>query len=91
MDGPVPGNPDGKCAVVAEAQAESITNPRTVIGTGTPASCTGDAFVAAVAAGGVITFNCGDAPTTITLTKSANVFNDKGPVVIDGGGRSHPS
>ncbi len=86
--GPAAGNPDGRCAVPAEAQAESIANPRTVVGTGTPASCTGDAFVAAVALGGVITFNCGPEPVTITLTTTAKVFNDTGPkVVIDGGGK----
>jgi hypothetical protein len=86
-DGPPAGNPDGKSAVPPEAQAESIANPKTVIGDGTPASCTADKFVAAVAAGGVITFDCGSAPVKITLTATANVFNNTGPVVIDGGGK----
>jgi hypothetical protein len=86
-DGPAAGNPNGKCVVPAEAQAESIANPRTVVGTGTPASCTAEAFTAAVALGGVITFDCGAAPATITLTATAKVFNDTGPVVIDGGGK----
>src|SRR5262249_46667094 len=86
-DGPPAGNPSGGCTVPAEAQAESIASPKTVVGTGTPESCTSDAFVAAVAAGGVITFNCGAAPAKITLTKTANVFNNTGPVVIDGGGK----
>jgi hypothetical protein len=55
---------------------------------GTADSCTADAFIAAVAAGGIITFNCGPDPKTITLTKPAKVFNDKGPkIVIDGGGK----
>jgi hypothetical protein len=68
--------------------AEDASKPTTVVGTGTPASCTADAFVAAVAAGGIITFNCGPDLATITLTKPAKVFNDKGPkVVIDGGGK----
>lgn len=85
---PAAGNPDGKCAIPAEAQAEDVSKPTTVVGTGTPASCTGDAFVAAVAKGGVITFDCGPDPVTITLTKTAKVFNDKGPkIVIDGGGK----
>jgi hypothetical protein len=84
---PPAGNPSGKCAVPAEAQAESIANPRTVVGTGTPASCTSDGFIAAVAKGGVITFDCGAVPTTITLAATAKVFNDTGPVVIDGGGK----
>jgi hypothetical protein len=88
QNGPAAGNPDGMCAVPTEAQAEDIANPRTVVGTGTPASCTGEAFVAAVALGGVITFNCGPDPVTITLTATAKVFNDTGPrIVIDGGGK----
>ena len=86
--GPAAGNPAGMCAVPAEAQAEDTTNPRTVVGSGTPASCTGDAFVAAVAKGGVITFNCGPDPVTITLTATAKIVNNTGPkIVIDGGGK----
>src|SRR5207248_3350258 len=57
--GPPAGNPDGHCVVPPEAQAESVATPTTVVGTGTPASCTSDAFVAAVAKGGVVTFDCG--------------------------------
>ena len=83
-----PGNPDGKCPIPADAQLEDVSSPTTVVGTGTPESCTPDAFIAAVAAGGIITFNCGPDPATITLTKPAKVFNDKGPkIVIDGGGK----
>ena len=83
-----PGNPDGHCAVPADAQLEDVSSPTTVVGTGTSVSCTADAFVAAVAKGGVITFNCGPDPVTITLTSPAKVFNDKGPkIVIDGGGK----
>jgi hypothetical protein len=55
---------------------------------GSPASCTGDAFVAAVAQGGIITFDCGPDPVTITLDRTARIFNDTGPkIVIDGGGK----
>ncbi len=86
-EGPPPGNPDGTCAVPAEAAAENVSTPTTVVGKGTPESCTADAFVAAVANGGVVTFDCGASPTTITLTKSAVVRNDKPGVVIDGGGK----
>jgi hypothetical protein len=83
-----PGNPDGQCPIPAEAQLEDVSSPTTVVGTGTPESCTADAFIAAVAASGIITFNCGPDPATITLTKPAKVFNDKGPkIVIDGGGK----
>ena len=78
----------GGYAVPAEAQAESVASPRTVVGNGTAASCTSDAFVAAVAAGGVITFNCGTAPVTITLNETAKIVNNTGPkIVIDGGGK----
>lgn len=78
----------GGCAVPVEAQAEDVSSPRTVVGTGTPESCTGAAFVSAVARGGVITFNCGSAPVTITLDETARIVNDTGPrIVIDGGGK----
>lgn len=87
--GPPAGNPnpEATCDVPAEAGLEDVSSPRTVVGTGTPESCTGDAFVEAVAAGGVITFDCGPDPVTITLDRTAKVFNDTGPdIVIDGGG-----
>ncbi len=85
-DGPAAGNPDGHCDVPAEAAAEDVSSPTTVVGTGTPESCTSSAFVAAVAKGGVVTFDCGPDPVTITLDQTAKVFNDKGPkIVIDGG------
>jgi hypothetical protein len=87
-DGPPAGNPDGKCDVPADAQLDDVSSPRTVVGTGTADSCTGDKLVAAVAKGGVITFNCGADPVTITLTETAKVVNDTGPkIVIDGGGK----
>lgn len=81
------GNPDGTCTLPTAARPESIANPTTVIGNGTPASCTSAAFVAAVAKGGVITFNCGPDPVTLTLTQTAKVFNDRPDVVIDGGSK----
>lgn len=86
-DGPPAGNPDGSCTVPALAGLADSSNPTTVVGTGTPESCTGDAFIAAVAGGGVITFACGPDPMTITVDRPAKVFNDTGPeIVIDGGG-----
>lgn len=87
-DGPPAGNPDGHCDVPAEAALEDVSNPTTVVGDGTKESCTSKAFVDAVANGGVITFDCGPDPVTITLDETAKVHNDKGPkVVIDGGGK----
>ena len=88
QDGPPAGYPDGNAVIPAEGQAEDVSSPTTVIGTGTPTNCTGDAFVAAVANGGIITFNCGPDPVTIVLTSTAKVFNDKGTkLVIDGGNK----
>lgn len=85
---PMPGNPDGKCAIPTDAQAELTTTPTNIIGTGTPESCTSDAVVSAVAKGGIITFNCGPNPVTITMTQTAKIFNDRGPkIVLDGGGK----
>ena len=82
------GNANGGAPVPAAAAAEDISHPTTVIGTGTAASCTGDAFVAAVAKGGVITFDCGADPATIVLTTTAKVKNDTAPkLVIDGGNK----
>jgi hypothetical protein len=87
-DGIPAGNPDGTCSVPAEAQAEDTSHPDHVVGDGTPESCTGEAVVAAVAQGGIITFDCGPDPKTIVLGQTAKVFNDKGPkIVIDGGGK----
>ncbi len=84
--GPPAGYADGGCAVPAEAQPEDSSSPDHVVGDGTPASCTGQAFIDAVAMGGVITFDCGPDPVTITLDQTAKVFNDASPdIVIDGG------
>ena len=84
---PSPGNPDGGAAVPAEAGPEDTSAPTRVIGDGTPANCTSEAVVAAVAAGGIITFSCGPAPVTITMTATAKVVNARPKIVLDGGGR----
>jgi hypothetical protein len=81
------GNPNGTATVPAEARAVDTSKPTRTIGTGTPASCTSAAVVKAVAAGGVITFNCGPAPVTIKMAATAKVRNANGPkIVLDGGG-----
>jgi hypothetical protein len=86
--GPVAaGNPDGHATVPAAGQAVAATHPDHVIGDGTPASCTSAAVVAAVAAGGVITFSCGPSPVTITTTATATVGTGSHLVVLDGGGK----
>lgn len=82
------GNPNGHATVPTEARAVDTSKPTRTIGTGTPASCTSAAVVKAVAAGGVITFNCGPAPVTIKMAATAKVRNANGPkIVLDGGGR----
>jgi len=86
--GPPAGNPNGKAAIPAEARAVDTSKPTRTIGNGSAASCTSEAVVSAVAAGGIITFNCGPDPITITMKATAKVRNDHGPkVVLDGGGR----
>lgn len=86
--GPPAGNPDGDCDVPAGGAIEDVSSPTSVVGTGSPESCTSDAVVEAVAGGGVITFDCGPDPVTIKLDRTAKIQNDKGPkIVIDGGGK----
>ena len=45
-----------------------------VVGIGTPGSCTEPALAAAIPAGGVITFNCGAGPQTIAMTYTPVLF-----------------
>jgi hypothetical protein len=87
QDGPAAGNPGANDPVPAGAGVEDTTNPDHVVGNGTPESCTGDAFIDAVARGGKICFHCGPNPVIIRLARPAKVFNDSGSnIVIDGGG-----
>ncbi|WP_433306967.1 hypothetical protein ACQP2F_22220 [Actinoplanes sp. CA-030573] len=84
---PKPGNPGGHATIPAAAKAVDTSKPDRTVGTGTAASCTSAAVVKAVAAGGIITFDCGPDPVTITMTATAKVKNAHSPVVLDGGGR----
>jgi hypothetical protein len=85
---PAAGNPAGGAAVPAEAKAVDTSHPDHVVGDGRAASCTSQAVVDAVAQGGIVTFDCGPAPVTITLAATAKVRNDTGPdIVLDGGGK----
>jgi len=82
------GNPDGKCSVPPDALLEDVSVPNNIIGNGLPQSCSSEAVVDAIAKGGVITFNCGPAPLTISMTATAKIVNSTGPrIVIDGGGK----
>jgi predicted outer membrane repeat protein len=92
------GNSDGTSPVPSQGAAEDVSTPTHVIGTGTPESCTVDALASAVRGGGVITFDCGPLPTTITLDRTLVACNTTtcahpwqggtpvAKVVIDGGG-----
>ena len=46
------------------ARAVDTSHPDHVVGHGTPAGCTSKRVVRAVAKGGVITFDCGPAPSS---------------------------
>lgn len=82
------GNPDGGASVPADARAVDTSRPTRTIGTGSAASCTSEAVVKAVAAGGIITFDCGPDPVTIRMRATAKVRNANGPkIVLDGGGK----
>jgi hypothetical protein len=54
-----------------------------VVGSGTPESCTEAALDAALAGGGVVTFNCGAEPVTITITGTKTISQD---TTVDGDG-----
>src|SRR5579871_4126403 len=76
----------GHFRVPPAGRAVDTTHPNHVIGNGTPASCTSAAVVRDVAAGGVITFNCGPRPVTIVMRRTAEVIKTRHLVVLDGGG-----
>jgi len=76
----------GRAAAPATGMVDT-SHPTRVIGDGTAASCTSQAVVAAVAAGGIITFSCGSSPVTITLQATARIRNTSPQVVLDGGGK----
>jgi hypothetical protein len=92
---PTAGNPNGAClaGVPARGQLVNTTTPTTVVGTGTEASCAFSQLKTAVAAGGIITFNCGPNPVTIPVTSTLvapitkdTVIDGGGKIILDGGG-----
>ena len=72
--------------VPAAGRAVDTAHPNRVVGSGTAASCTSAAVVAAVRAGGIIRFSCGPDPVTIVMSQTAKVMNTSPEVVLDGGG-----
>jgi hypothetical protein len=81
------GNPKAHFYVPPAGRAVNTRHPKHVIGDGRSASCTSAAVVRDVAAGGIITFNCGPKPVTIVMTTTARVIKTRRLVVLDGGGR----
>ncbi|MGD0525157.1 MAG: choice-of-anchor Q domain-containing protein, partial [Polyangiaceae bacterium] len=79
-DGAAPPPPATTCTPAA--QPVDVSKPTTVVGNGTAASCTEAALDAAVATGGVVAFDCGSSPVTITVTAEVPVTGD---TTIDGG------
>jgi hypothetical protein len=80
------GNPNGHFPVPPAGRAVNTSRPNHVIGHGTPAGCTSSAVVRAVAAGGIVTFDCGSKPVTIMMAATAFVPKTRHLVVLDGGG-----
>ena len=91
------GNPNGSCLSLSlppQALPADVSKPTSVVGTGTAASCAFAELDNAVKKGGIITFNCGDAPVTISITATltppvSNAYANDPPVdtVIDGGNK----
>ena len=72
---------------------QDVSHPTTVVGNGSPASCTPARLQAAADAGGVIVFDCGPASTTITVStpivfRKETVLDGGGRVTLSGGGHS---
>jgi len=80
IDASPPVEPGETC--VRPVDLADVTASNYVVGNGSAASCTEAEFAAAIAAGGVITFDCGDQPHTITLTSEKVITGD---TIIDGG------
>jgi hypothetical protein len=79
-DGGTPAPPPTTCTL-PEMLAD-VSKPTAVVGNGSAASCTESALAAALAGGGTVTFDCGAAPVTITVTSELGVTTD---TVVDGG------
>ncbi|MBW2277196.1 MAG: hypothetical protein JRF63_06870, partial [Deltaproteobacteria bacterium] len=79
-DSDIPPDPDEICE--RPVDLVDTANPDQVIGDGTAASCTEQAVENAISAGGVIGFDCGEDPITITFTSEKTITSD---TVLDGG------
>ncbi len=91
QDAALPPPPKATCD--PPATAVDTSTPKTKVGDGTAASCTEAAFRSAVNSGGIVTFDCGAAPITITVTSEVPVNVDttidgNNAVTLSGGGTS---
>lgn len=76
------GEPPPPVAVCADpVEPVDTSRPDRIVGDGSAASCTEADLAAALAAGGVVTFACGDQPVTIAVTAPLVVTDD---TVVDG-------
>ncbi|HEY6475071.1 MAG TPA: hypothetical protein VI456_00730, partial [Polyangia bacterium] len=75
-----------KAGVPSNGQPADVSKSPTVVGDGTPGSCTFSALNSAVGNAGVITFNCSSAPITIPVTATMDLSITK-DTVIDGGNK----
>src|SRR5262249_15880424 len=74
--------------------APSTARAAGVVGTGTAESCTDAALEAALAGGGLVTFDCGPEPATITIASTKTITADTtveggGAITISGGNSAH--
>ena len=85
---PLAGNPDGSCkaGIPASGQPVDTSQPTTVVGTGSVESCGFEVLKTALSQGGVVTFDCGEAPVTIAIRATLNLPTNK-HTVIDGGNK----
>jgi hypothetical protein len=80
-DGAVVDPPPATCQPPIELA--DVSTPDHVVGDGTAESCDESAFRAAVAEGGVITFDCGDVEVVIDITETVDFPTDR-DTIIDG-------
>ncbi|MBN2341320.1 MAG: right-handed parallel beta-helix repeat-containing protein [Deltaproteobacteria bacterium] len=81
---PIPIDSDIQVEAVCESLAPiDVSSPTTIVGDGTSTGCTEASLRSAASVGGVIVFDCGAEPATISLTEPIVVTAE---TVIDGGG-----
>jgi len=82
------GNPYGSCSAGIPAKGGPVdtSNPTTVVGSGSEASCGFSQLQAAATKGGIIAFDCGSGSVTIPVTATLTLPVNKN-TVIDGGNK----